>query len=160
MVAASAEKHAIRQIDIAYTLGISQSEVSASMQRSLVAGLLNRDRQSVRLSALLEFLEYGLRYVYPAELGRRAVGLPCAHSYSEFAQQWVSDETVVWPDEEGSAVGYALVPLIRSVPRIARRDLAMYGLLSACDMLRIGRVREVKFAVQYLREHLRPIESV
>ena len=53
--------------DIAVDLGISQSEVSESLNRSKIASLLSTDKKRLMKNNLLDFLEHGLRYVFPTE---------------------------------------------------------------------------------------------
>ncbi|WP_235861368.1 hypothetical protein [Pontibacter flavimaris] len=55
--------------DISRGLNISGSEVSESLQRSCMAGLIDDARKNVMRNALMEFLKYGLRYVFPQTLG-------------------------------------------------------------------------------------------
>ena len=51
--------------DLAYSLGISQSEISESLNRSVISGLISSDKRKLMKMSLLEFLEFGLKYVYP-----------------------------------------------------------------------------------------------
>ena len=51
--------------DIANELQISNSEVSESLNRSVIAELLALNKKMVMRSALFEFLVFGIRYVYP-----------------------------------------------------------------------------------------------
>ena len=55
--------------DLAHSLGISNSEISESINRSIYAGLIANDKKSIMKQALLEFLEYGLKYIYPQQPG-------------------------------------------------------------------------------------------
>jgi predicted transcriptional regulator len=66
--------------DLAFELEISASEVSESIHRSVIAGLLAQDKTRLMHAALLEFLEHGLRYVYPQIPGAKVRGMPTAHS--------------------------------------------------------------------------------
>src|SRR5690606_36222741 len=51
--------------DIANELFISNSEVSESLNRSVLAGLIASDKKRVMRQALVEFITSGLKYVYP-----------------------------------------------------------------------------------------------
>jgi predicted transcriptional regulator len=55
--------------DIAQELFISGSEVSESLNRSVYAGLIAADKQHLMKGALLDFLRYGLKYVFPQHAG-------------------------------------------------------------------------------------------
>ena len=52
--------------DIAGSLKISPSEVSESMERSRLAGLVSESKRTVYTSSFLDFLISGLKYVFPA----------------------------------------------------------------------------------------------
>ena len=66
--------------DLSYELNISLSEISESIHRSVLAGLMAADKKTVLRQALLEFIKYGLKYVFPVKPGGIVVGLPTAHS--------------------------------------------------------------------------------
>lgn len=51
--------------DLARELSISASEISESLNRSALAGLISTDKKRLMKRAILDFLEHGLRYVYP-----------------------------------------------------------------------------------------------
>ena len=65
---------------LAYELYISQSETSESLRRSVFAGLFNEENKSVYRSSFLEFLVYGVKYVFPVKPGPIYRGMPTAHS--------------------------------------------------------------------------------
>jgi len=58
-----------RHQDLSNELFISQSEISESLHRNQIAGLIDGDKKKVYRQSLLNFIEYGLRYVYPAKPG-------------------------------------------------------------------------------------------
>ena len=66
--------------ELAFTLDISQSEVSESLNWPQIAGLVSNDKKLLMKSNLLDFLEHGLRYVYPVQPGAIQRGMPTAHS--------------------------------------------------------------------------------
>src|SRR3546814_3686000 len=55
--------------DLALALSISPFEISESLNRSRIAGLLDPAKKKVFRNALLEFIRYGLPYVFPVEPG-------------------------------------------------------------------------------------------
>ncbi len=65
----SIEEDNWNQKPMALALGMSQSEVSESAARSKYAGLLSTNGKEVMRLSLLEFLQYGLRYVFPQKPG-------------------------------------------------------------------------------------------
>ena len=101
-IAAKGDKN-WRMKDIATELGISGSEVSESFNRSILAGLLNSDKQQLMKSALLEFLQHGLKYVFPQKPGALVRGMPTAHAAPPLRQLIQSEEMYVWQWAEGKA---------------------------------------------------------
>lgn len=140
--------------DLAEELIISESEVSESLNRSAVAGLIDKEKRKVSRQALLQFLQYGLRYVFPQELGKSVRGLATAHSAPPLNAVIVSEEKVVWPYAKGTDRGHALEPLYATVVEASLQDKALYELLALTETLRIGRAREKELAVQLLKERL------
>jgi hypothetical protein len=62
----------------------------------------------------------------------------------------------VWPHPEGTARGYALEPLYRTVPEAARHDRAVHEVFALVDALRDGGVRERELALRELQLRLAP----
>lgn len=54
---------------------MSPAEISLSLERSVHSGLINTEKKLVMKQALLEFLRYGLRYVFPQQPGDIARGV-------------------------------------------------------------------------------------
>ena len=140
--------------DLAYALYISASEVSESLNRSSQAGLLDRANKVLMREAVLEFLEHGLKYVYPARPGGMVRGLPTAHSAPPLNELIRSDEMYVWPCAEADARGQTIRPLYSAAAQAAQQDPLLYELLALTDALRIGRAREQKLAVKEIRERI------
>lgn len=138
------------QKPLAASLGISQSEVSKSINRSKYAGLLDPKGKTVMKRALLEFLHYGLRYVFPQKPGPLVRGVPTAHAASPLKEQIQSTENYVWPYGKGTVRGQSIVPLYASVPEAALRDEKLHELLALADALRVGRTREREIALAEL----------
>jgi hypothetical protein len=61
-------------------LGISASEIHASVARASLAGLADARSRRPRIRNLLEFLEHGIRYVFVSRRGEITRGIPTAHS--------------------------------------------------------------------------------
>ena len=140
--------------DTAFDLGISQSEVSESLNRSRIAGLLAADKKTVMKSNLFDFLEHGLRYVFPAEPGALQRGMATAHSAPPLNQFFPSEEVFVWPWANGQQRGQAVEPLHPGVPNACNKDFELYELLTCVDTIRLGRVREKEMAIKELQKRL------
>ncbi|MBX2928471.1 MAG: hypothetical protein KF852_11590 [Saprospiraceae bacterium] len=150
-IAAKPDDHWLMK-DLAIELGISFGEVSESLQRSAYAGLISSDKKSLMKMSLLEFLEYGFKYVYPQHPGAIVRGMPTAFSCAPLSNFIQSDEQVVWPWEEGTTRGQSIEPLHPNVPKACLKDPKLYALLSLADALRIGKAREKQIASQQLKE--------
>lgn len=138
--------------DLAQELFISSSEVSESLHRSMIAGLIDPSKKIVFVNALMDFLEHGLKYVFPVQPGAIVKGVPTAHSASVLNDIFKSDEIFVWPDPEGKSRGQEIEPLYPTISKAVSIDKKLYNLLALCDVLRIGRVREKKVAIEKLAE--------
>ena len=75
--------------DLASSLSISISEISESLIRSHLAGLVDESRRIVHRQSLLEFIEHGLKYVFPQAPGTLVTGIPTAHSHIFFEKSLV-----------------------------------------------------------------------
>jgi len=144
------------QLFIAKSLRLSQSEVSESIARSRYAGLLDPSGKKVMREAFMEFLQYGLRYVFPARPGPMVRGIPTAHSAPPLNAIIRSQETYVWPHAKGGSKGQAIAPLYPSVvdTLLLRSDGALYHLLTLVDALRVGRAREQNAALMEIKKRI------
>jgi len=140
---------------LAESLGISAAEVSESLERSRIAGLIDNSKSIVNTLSLKDFLTYGLRYCFPVTIGGIVKGVPTAISASPFSNQLVSgEESFVWPCIDGKSRGQAIEPLYPSVPNAVGTDTDFYKLMSIADVLRMGRVRERELAINELNFYL------
>jgi len=138
-------------------LHLSASEVHASLKRTRQSGFTSPDSpKTLNRSALLEFLEHGLRYAFPAERGELTRGVPTAHAAAPLksALRQADDPPPVWPHVAGTTRGYSLTPLYRHAPDAALDDPALYELLSLVDALRDGRTRERVLAMKEVEARL------
>jgi len=133
---------------------LSQSEVSESVARSKYAGLLDPKGKKVMKLALMEFLQYGIRYVFPQKPGPVVRGIPTSHSASPLKEEIQSTENYVWPYAKGTVRGHSIIPLYVSVPEAVFKDEILYELLALVDALRVGRAREKEIAVVELKKRL------
>jgi DNA-binding Lrp family transcriptional regulator len=135
-------------------LGISSSEISKSVRRSQYSGLIIGDKISV--SALLEFIKYGLPYVFPVRPGAPVRGIPTAVSHPKISEPFSGDEVFVWPHASGTARGYTINPLYPSLPEAVLTDGKLYYAAALVDVLRMGKTREKQYAETELKKLLKP----
>ncbi len=138
--------------DLSLKLFISPSEISESLNRSAISGLLLPDSRTVNKEPFLKFLEHGLQYVFPAQLGPVMQGSFTAHSESSLYLSFSSEEKLVWADELGKERGQTILPLYPTVVKAVKRDRLLYKFLALCDIIRIGDPSDKNKAVWHLRE--------
>ncbi len=144
-----------RNIDIANAINISPSEVSEALNRCVIAKLIDSKKRTVHINALMEFLIYGLKYVFPVEPGAIVRGVATAHSASPIKEHFAtSEDNYVWAYAKGKQRGQAIEPLYKTLPAIIEDDKPFYELLTIIDTIRIGRAREVKIAIKELEKRL------
>lgn len=143
---------------LASDLFLSAAEVSNSLRRSQAAGLLFRSdaEKRVNISALIEFLSHGLRYVFPPERGTLRRGIPTAVAAKPLSDLFVDngEPPDVWPHPEGTVRGLSFSPLYKNAAQAALLDPKLYELLALCDAIRGGRTRERAAAIEYLEKAL------
>ena len=140
--------------DLSKELGISASEVSESLNRSAIAGLISKDKKRIMKMSILDFLENGLRYVFPGQLGSKVRGLPTAHATLPLSNEIHNDEPYVWSYAEGTVRGESIEPLHPKVPGACLKDPVFYEYMALCDALRVGKVPEKYMAIEELKKRL------
>jgi hypothetical protein len=133
--------------DLSRSLYISGAEINASLNRSKAAGLIDFNRKRVNKLALIEFLEYGLKYVFPVDPGPLANGMPTAHSHPAVTNKIISESIYVWPEINGKVYGQSIEPLYANQVKAALEDAKLYEVMALIDMARAGKTREVKMAI-------------
>lgn len=144
-----------RNVDIANTLHISASEVTEALNRCRIAGLIDSRKRRIHNNSFIEFLIYGLKYVFPVEPGALVRGIPTAHSAFPVNQYITGNDTYVWPYSKGNQRGQAIDPLYKTIPFVVQENTKFYELLTIVDTIRVGRVREIKIAVEELEKRLK-----
>jgi hypothetical protein len=141
--------------ELAQSLEISASEVSESLNRSKLATLVTADKKKLMKKNLLDFLEYGLLYVYPVEPRAIVRGMATAQSAPPLKDHVSASENFVWPWAKGEERGQAIEPLHPNVPVACEKDPFLYELLAIVDSIRIGRIREKQRAIEELKNRIR-----
>lgn len=142
------------QVQLAESLFISQSEVSKSLNRSNYAGLYKPAGKKVMRMALMEFLQYGIKYVFPQQPGAIVRGVPTAHSAPPLDTIIQGKEKYVWASGRGSVRGQSIVPLYSTVVDAVKLDPLLHELLALVDALRVGGAREREIALQELKKRI------
>lgn len=151
-------EYSVRSLET--STGISRTQVSVSLSRCYQSGLAYPDIvfnvPRVNMTALYEFVVYGLRYVFPAERGQITRGISTASAAPVLADSILSGGELpfVWPDVRGRTKGVSLEPIYKTVPKAVRQDEHLYALLALVDSIRIGQARERTAAIKLLKEKM------
>jgi hypothetical protein len=143
---------------LAQEFDVSLSTVHSALRRGEASRLLSRSSGPLRAvrSSLQEFAICGLKYAFPAVLGRSIRGVPTSIGAPVLARHFEATDALVpvWPHPEGKVFGFELVPLHPSVPKAALKDDALYEVLALVDAVRVGAAREREIAVNELQAKL------
>ena len=144
---------------LAIVLAMSPAEVHAAIKRALAARLAIHGDENilVNIGNLKEFLIHGLKYVFVPDYGEMSRGIPTGYAAPPFNKKIAGGEEPppVWPDAEGGVRGMSFSPLYKSVPKAVRKDHRLYELLVIVDVLRSGKAREQKMAINALEKKLK-----
>ncbi len=139
-------------------LGISKTEIGASIRRSIASNLAikSNDRAKVNRRNLTEFVQHGLKYVFPAKPGAPQRGVATGFAAPMLEGKLVSSgaDIYIWPHPEGSQRGLSIAPLFKSVPDAALKDARLYELLALIDAIRTGNQREANLAQRSFEERM------
>lgn len=152
------EPYSVRGLEA--SLGISKTEINASINRSVASGLAFKDRELRRATPnrrnLYDFIVYGLKFVFPAKPGAMTRGIPTSFAMPVLQNLLISagEYIYVWPYVHGKDMGQSIEPLFKSVPEAVQHDERLYEYLAIVDAIRLGRQREARLASDHLAERL------
>ena len=138
-------------IQLANSLFLSISEVSESLNRSKIASLIDYNKKKVNRQNLLEFLEHGLRYVFPQAPGAMVRGIATAHSHPFMKKIFISELDYVWADSQSNSIGLLIEPFYPKQVDAIKLDPKLYEILALIDVIRVGKAREVQIAIKQLK---------
>lgn len=153
------------QASLAADLAMSASEVNAGLKRLALASLVEPHNDGRRCTvirpALREFLIHGLKYVFPAEKGAPAIGMPTSNAAYPLSEIVELDQALpVWPVEGGRVKGFSFKPLYPTVAKAAQNDSQLYAYLVLVDALRDAENSQSDVAQVILRNRLSKIRKV
>ncbi|WP_423186131.1 hypothetical protein ACO1PK_13500 [Alishewanella sp. d11] len=140
--------------------GISKSQISLSLKRMFEVGLAKADRKTglpkANTRGLLEFIAYGIQYVFPAKEGEVTRGIATSIAAPVLQGKLMSSGELapIWPYFNGQLKGVAVQPLHENIFTAVRTDDLCYALLALTDAVRIGHSRERTIAIDMLRKLL------
>ena len=136
--------------------GISKSQISLALNRCIDVGLAKLDRKTLLPKAntkvLIEFIAYGIRYVFPVKPGEVTRGIKTSIAAPVLQGQLMTSGEIppVWPDAKGDTKGAAILPLHKNIRVAVSKDPALYAMLALTDAVRIGHPRERNLALDKL----------
>lgn len=151
------------------SLGVSKTEVSASLRRCIDNNLLilmNSSTNSlislidsdwnVNKKALFELIKYAIPYLYPP----KQLGLDYG-VLTGFAAPVLKDELTsagtsiyIWPSEYGTAFGQVLEPIYKTVAFASTHDQFVYNCFALIDAYRLGKAREKDIAIKLIEKEI------
>lgn len=137
--------------EIAEKSGNSPSQVHSSVSRLSASKLVFEKK--IHRPNFLEFLQHGLKFVFPPVFGPVTRGVATAHSFPSVKKRLRNSEELVWKHPEGLVRGSSLEPVHVSA-LAASEDTKVHEILAMADILRVGRARERKLAISRLEELL------
>ncbi len=138
--------------------GISKTRIADSLKRCTDIGLAKKDRKygvpRTNKKSLLEFIIYGIRYVFPVRMGELTRGIATSFAAPVLNQKLFSagELFAVWPDERAKSKGLKVMPLFHTVPYAVRLDGDLYAMLALVDAIRLGNQREAGLAANMLEK--------
>jgi hypothetical protein len=133
--------------DLADSLNLANSEITKVFERLKFTGLIVGTR--VQSLTFYEYLIYGLKATFPPFIGPEVRGLLTGSG--ALPESNIAGSDYVWAHADGKTKGTSITPLYSEVVFASGDDHNLYLALSACEMLRVGRVREINFARQWLK---------
>ncbi len=104
------------------------------------------------VKALIEFIAYGMRYVFPAKPAEITRGITTSIAAPVLQGQLMTsgDLPPIWPDAKGNTKGVAIEPLHKNIRLAVNNDAVLYAMLALTDAIRIGQPRERNLALDKL----------
>lgn len=137
---------------LASALSMSSSTIHEGLRTCTAARLFDNSKRRPILRNLLELLIHGVKYCFPAEVGKPVRGVPTSYAAPPLSSSFPagSEPIPVWPFAKGSVRGISLLPLYPTVPAAALADPQFGELMALIDAIRQGRPRESKAAIREL----------
>jgi hypothetical protein len=136
--------------------GVSKSQISLSLNRMYDVGLAKVDRKlqvpKANTKALLDFIAYGIRYVFPAKEGVIGRGIATSIAAPVLRGKLMTSGELqpVWSNPRGNTKGMLIEPLHPKVFLAVQQDAQLYAMLALVDAIRIGHPRERNLALEML----------
>lgn len=141
--------------DIAESICISAGEVSKSTKRLVASRLVVERSGSIyaEKGAVLEWLSFGVRYMYPQVSAGYGRGIATSWSCPAIESEVIPPSpAIVWPLPGGVYEGELVKPFHDSIPIVVGQDELLYKAFSLIEAIRGGKPRELVVARKLLME--------
>ena len=121
--------------------GISKTQINRSLKHCMDIGPARNDRKlnvpRANTNALMEFIVYGLKYVFPTRPGELTRGIATSFAAPVLANQLLSagEHLLVWSYARGKTMGMKGEPLFKSAPDAAACHARRYSLIRSESFL-------------------------
>lgn len=124
--------------DLAGQLGFDVAGTHRALRRLAGAGLYSAERRQVFRGSAEEFLVHAVKFLFPAQWGSEARGVPTAWAAQPLKSELADSSELppVWPYYKGEVRGLALEPLHPMVVEAAQGDPGLAQRLALVDALR------------------------
>ena len=147
------------------SLGISKTEIAASLRRCVESNLLSISNSydvvslvdlnwKVNQKALFNLIKYSIPHLYPPKLLGFDIGIPTGFSGPALSEEVTSagNTKIIWSSEHGDAYGQVLDPIYKTVAYAAYQDEFVYKCFTLIDAYRLGKAREKDIAISLLEK--------
>ncbi|HET6244834.1 MAG: hypothetical protein H0V01_04555 [Bacteroidetes bacterium] len=100
----------------------------------------------------MEFFEHAVKYVFPQQPGSMVRGILTAQSHPYMKKKFISEMNYAWPDNTGKVMGLMIEPFYAKQVQAVIEDQEFYKLLALVDVIRVGKVREIIYAINELKK--------
>ncbi|MBF0197918.1 MAG: hypothetical protein HQL32_09415 [Planctomycetes bacterium] len=135
-------------------VGLSKSQVHYGLQRLIHVGLIGKATKEPKPKKIMELIEYGIQFMFPAEWQGEGIGMLTSYSMDPLNENIRSNDKIVWSSELGSEKGNLLQPIYSTVPFACECDRELYEYFALIDAYRSGRAREKNLALEELKERI------
>ena len=136
------------------SIGLSASQCHSAFGRLILAALVDSHQKLPIKTNVLELLQHGVKYLFPAKPGVVVKCVPTAHSAPVWKDRLIAPPEMkfVWEHPKGRVKGSKIVPLYKSVPDLSLKDEWIYTILAVVDSIRLGKPRERNEASSILKD--------
>lgn len=116
----------------------------------------------LNVSAMTEFLCYGVRYYSQPEVSGYGRGVPTGWNCPALSSPggMISrDVPLAWPSSSGGVNGELITPIHQCAVRASAQNPFVYAMCSLIDVMRVGRPREISIARDQIKNTMEAVNE-